>query len=242
MEYSVSEWQGFKRSDFVLNGRKAIIVEPQKREENNRWLLKTEYFDAFPSLETEMLKRGWCVAYIENITRWHKPEDDDAKAELCRFLQKEFGLSAKCVPVGMSCGGMHAVYFAAKYPEYVSAMYLDAPVLNLLSCPCGVGIAGGDMYEEFVRDTGVTVSELINYRNHPIDLVDGIIENKIPAFLVCGDSDRVVPYCENGRYLAEKYRKSDVAFYEIIKPGCDHHPHGLEDSSPLIEFAENSGL
>ena len=82
MEYSVSEWHGFKRSDFVLNGRKAIIVEPQKREENNRWLLKTEYFDAFPSLETEMLKRGWCVAYIENITRWHKPEDDDAKAEL----------------------------------------------------------------------------------------------------------------------------------------------------------------
>ena len=47
----------------------------------------------------------------------------------------------------MSCGGMHAVYIAAKYPEYVSLLYLDAPVLNLLSCPCGIGVEGNDMYE-----------------------------------------------------------------------------------------------
>ena len=27
-------------------------------------------------------------------------------------------------------------------------------------------------------------------------------------------------------------------FYEIIKQGCDHHPHGLEDCTPLIAFAK----
>ena len=26
--------------------------------------------------------------------------------------------------------------------------------------------------------------------------------------------------------------------HEIIKPDCDHHPHGLEDVTPLIEFTE----
>lgn len=238
MKYSISEWNGFKRSDFILNGRSAVLVEPKKREEQNRWLLKTEYFGAFPRFEVEMLERGWSLAYISNITRWHKPEDDDAKAELCEFLHREWGLSRRCVPVGMSCGGMHAVYFAAKYPEYVSALYLDAPVMNLLSCPCGVGTAGDGMYGEFVRDRGMTVSELINYRRHPIDEADKLIESKIPAFLVCGDSDKVVPYRENGFYLAEKYRKSDVPFEEIIKPDCDHHPHGLEDNSRLIEFID----
>lgn len=92
------------------------------------------------------------------------------------------------------------------------------------------------MYDEFVRHTGKTVSDMINYRNHPIDRVGELIANRIPAFLVCGDSDTVVPYSENGKYLAEVYCKSDVPFEEILKPGCGHHPHGLDDNSPLVEF------
>lgn len=37
--------------------------------------------------------------------------------------------------------------------------------------------------------------------------------------------------------LAEKYRASGL-LTEILKPGCDHHPHGLEDLAPLYAFAE----
>ena len=47
----------------------------------------------------------------------------------------------------------------------------------------------------------MTLSELICYRNHPIDVADRLIKAKIPVFLVCGDSDTVVPYCENGELL-----------------------------------------
>lgn len=137
----------------------------------------------------------------------------------------------------MSCGGMQAVYLAAKYPQLVSALYLDAPVLNLLSCPCSVGREnGGKMYEEFVKTTGRTVSTLINDRNHPIDYVNNLIEHRIPLILVCGEADTVVPYLENGAMLAQKYRASDVPFMEILKPDCDHHPHGLEVQDPLITF------
>lgn len=136
----------------------------------------------------------------------------------------------------MSCGGMHAVYFAAKYPERVAALYLDAPVLNLLSCPCGVGHATNKMYLEFCRDTGMTVSTLINYRNHPIDNAKKLIQNKIPLFLVCGDSDNIVPYCENGEILQKMYEGSGLPFQSVLKPGCGHHPHGLEDTAPLIAF------
>jgi pimeloyl-ACP methyl ester carboxylesterase len=142
------------------------------------------------------------------------------------------------MPVGMSCGGMQAVYFATKYPQYVSAIYLDAPVLNLLSCPCGVGVATNKLYEEFVGAMGITASDLINYRNHPIDNAHKLIESRIPVFLICGGVDSVVPYVENGKILSEMYRKSDVPFFEIVKPDCDHHPHGLDDNTVLIEFAE----
>ena len=233
-----SEWHGYERLDFKLDGRNARVVCPKEPRGDKKWLLKTEYFDAFPDFEIEMLSRGYYVAHVKNITRWCLPEDTDAKAELCAFLSERLGLYPKCMTVGLSCGGMQSVYFAAKYPEYVGAMYLDAPVLNLLSCPCGLGAAKINFYDEFVQATGMTVNELINYREHPIDLVDGVIKSKIPAILVCGDSDTVVPYCENGYHLAVKYRNSDVPFEEIVKKGCDHHPHGLEDLTPIIEFAE----
>lgn len=238
MEYTKSIWNDFERLDFQLDGRKAILVCPKTPRADKKWLLKTEYFGAFPAFELEMLNRGYYVAYIKNTTRWCLPEDTDAKALLCEFLTNELGLYTKCMTVGMSCGGMQSVYLAAKYPGYVAAMYLDAPVLNLLSCPCGLGVAEVNFYDEYVKATGRNVSELLNYRNHPIDMVDSVIAEGIPAILICGDSDKTVPYIENGKYLSEKYRKSDVPFVEILKKNCDHHPHGLDDLTPLIKFTE----
>ena len=110
--------------------------------------------------------------------------------------------------------------------------------MNFLSCPFGVGCNPREAAVEFTNATGLTLVDLINYRNHPIDRVDELINNKLPVFLVCGDSDTVVPYNENGAKLAEKYRASDVEFIEVIKSGCNHHPHSLEDNTPIIEWAE----
>ena len=133
-----STWNGYKRIDFSFEGRECILVFPTCANENKNWLLKTEYFDAFPSFEVEMLSRGWHLAYIKNVTRWCLDEDLDLKERFAEFLCREYGLYPKCVPVGMSCGGMIATKFAAKYPHRVSALYLDAPVMNLLSCPAGI--------------------------------------------------------------------------------------------------------
>ena len=71
-----------------------------------------------------------------------------------------------------------------------------------------------------------------------VDYLDKLLEARKPVALVCGDVDSVVPYCENGRMLSEAYRKTDIPFFEVLKQGCDHHPHGLDDVSPLVEFAE----
>lgn len=231
-------WNGFQRIDFSFEGREAILVFPEEANADKNWLLKTEYFDAFLNFEIEMVKRGWHLAYVSNITRWCKDEDLDAKKRFADFLRAEYGLSEKCLPVGMSCGGMIATKFAAKYPAYVSALYLDAPVMNLLSCPAGVGIAVDELWPEFVEAMGMSLSELICYREHPMDKIPQLLENKIPVFLVYGDADNIVPYCENGAMLEKYYRANGGTVIAMGKENCGHHPHGLTDNSPIIAFAE----
>ena len=238
LDYTVCELDGFECHEFKFEGRDAKVVLPKTPDKDGRWLLKTEYFGAFPAFQNEMLSRGYHVAYIANITRWMKPDDIDVKERFCEYLCKEYGLNQKCVPVGMSCGGLHAVYFAAKYPERIAALYLDAPVFNLLSCPMGLGKAHSGMAEEFFGATGMTLIDLINYRNHPIDQKEKLLAANIPVIMVYGDSDESVPYDENGAHFEKFYRERGGIIETYGKAGCGHHPHGLEDNTPIREFVE----
>lgn len=233
-----STWNGFRRLDFTFEDAPAILVCPEKPIEGNKWLFKTEYFGAFPAFELEMLARGYFVAHVQNRTRWTPDDVTEKQARFAHYLHKEMGLAQKCLTVGMSCGGMQSIYLAAKHPEVVAALYIDAPVCNLLSCPCGVGDAVNDLYEEFKEATGFTVSDMINYRRHPIDFAPKLVENNVPLYIVAGDSDKTVPYHENGALLAAYYREKGGILFETVKKNCDHHPHGLEDNAPLIRFAE----
>ena len=235
---SEKEWNGFQRIDFSFEGRAAILILPHLANANKNWLLKTEYFGAFPSFEIEMLQRGWHLAFIKNATRWCLDEDLDLKKRFAEHLQKEYGLYHKCVPVGMSCGGLIASKLAARHPEMVSALYLDAPVMNLLSCPAGIGDAGNEMLPEFIAATGITLLALTHYREHPIDKMPLLLQHNIPIMLVYGDSDSVVPYHENGAILEKYYRENGGTIVAIGKKNCGHHPHGLEDNTPIIEFVE----
>lgn len=238
VEIKESVWSGFKRLDFEFERRNVILIFPDNPVEGNKWLYKTEYFYAFPNFQIEMIKRGYYLVYMSNKSRLCPEEDTDIRPKLCDFLNLKFGLNKKCFPVGMSCGGMQTVYFAAKYPEYVAAMYLDAPVLNLLSWPLGLGESREPCVEEFNENIGIPVSEMLNYRKHPIDYKETLLKSGIPIFLVCGDSDNTVPYRENGKLLADYFRENNGNLTEIVKPGCDHHPHSLEDLTPLFNFVK----
>lgn len=237
---NIIEKFGFKCIELSVMGRYARLICPETKP-NGKWLLKTEYADAFPALEIEMLGRGYHVAYIENQTRWHVDADDEAKLTLADLLKEKYGLNERCVTVGMSCGGLQSIYFAAAHPERVAAMFLDAPVTNLLSCPAYVGNEEKmpeDFWGEFHKATGITLSELLNYRNHPIDRAPELLKANIPIFLAAGDIDEVVPYSENGAYLEKYYKENGGVIEVVMKRGVGHHPHCLPDNTPIIEFIQ----
>ncbi len=232
-----TDWNGYRMTVCEIDQREVKIVLPNSAP-NGKLVIKTEYFDAFPNSQIALLEKGYHLAYIANKTRWFAPGDEDAKARLVEYMAENFGTQRKAALIGMSCGGLQAIYFAAKYPEYVSVIYLDAPVTNYLSCPAGVGKGTDSMMEEFVNATGKTLLDLLPYRNHPFDNIPKLIESKIPVILVAGDSDGIVPYDENGILVKEAYEKTGIPIKTIIKPGCDHHPHGLENPTEIVEFIE----
>lgn len=230
MNDTSSLWRNeFVQHTFTFEGRRAIVVCPAKENQTDRWLLKTEYFDAFQDLEYAMVKQGFHLAFLENHSRWVAPGDLEAKFRFRCFLMQEYGLRERCIPVGMSCGGLHAIKQAAYYPEMVSALCLDAPVVNLLSCPLGLGV-GTSVHEsaqaELLAALGLTHSDMLSYRDHPLDLIPHLIRNRIPMLLICGDADTSVPFDENGRHIKALYEQTDIPFCFLSKPGCGHHPHG----------------
>ena len=222
-----------------INGRDVGIVKPAEGKANGKWILKTEYFTAFPQAELMLLEKGYHIAHSYTKTRWFCEEDNKAKADLAEYMHNELGLSRRCAIVGMSCGGLQGIYFGAEYPEYVSCMYLDAPVVNFLSIPFGLGKTAGcesnaPMAREFTNATGLTLIDLLSYRKMPLDYIPKLISHKIPLILVSGDADTVVEYQENGVFLQKAYEATDIPFELHIKPGGDHHPHGIPDNNQAI--------
>ncbi len=238
------EWRGFECIDFTFEGQPAKVVLPKKHRENPTLILKTEYFDAFPEAEIALVERGYTLGYVANPNRWGRKEETERQAHFVEFVTKEYHLAPKCVPVGMSCGGQFAIKLAAAHPELISCMYLDAAVVNYMSCPCGFGIATTPsvpgMIKEFLDAYHLeNVSDIMVWRDTPYDCIPKLLEARIPVIFATGDSDTVVPYRENGYYLEKAYQEAGIEFELHVKPGGDHHPHGLPGQEQLIvDFVE----
>lgn len=230
----------FRTEDVPFQGRTGKILYPSCPS-NGKLLLKTEYFGAFPTFEAEMLKRGYTLCFLPHPTRWAPDSETHIMAEFVRFVAGKLGFEPKCIPVGMSCGGLQAVRLAQLHPELVSVLYIDAPVLNLLSL-AGLGAINPQFVPEFwgelVATYGFTKSTIVNFRRSPIDFLDVLIAEHIPIIMLYGDADDVVVYEENGKVLADYYAENGGDIKVICKPGCGHHPHCLDDPTPIIEFVE----
>ena len=237
MKLEKFEYFNYEAYQFDFDGSRAIIVKPNVKP-NGKWVYKTEYFTAFPDTQNEFLDRGYHLCYNANITRWAPDSDLIRKGKFMEFVSKEFGLSKKCIPIGMSCGGLYACKTAAMFPDFIDVLYIDAPVMNLLSCPCDLGVAKSNLFDEYYRVMKVSKSELLSYRENPIDKMDILLNNNIPVVMVAGGKDTIVPYEENGAILEKYYKENGGRIKVYIKPECGHHPHGLEDYKMIVDEIE----
>lgn len=232
-------WKQTQVRRFRFEGREALVVVPEGPA-NGRLVWKAEYFGAFPNFEEALVERGYHLCFIAHENRWAPEEEIQISARFLRHVAETYGLDKRCVAVGMSCGGLLSVRLAQTCPELVGVLYLDAPVLNLLSM-AGLGEAEfrPDMFREMVAAYGFDRSTIVAFRDSPIDHMAILLKSRIPVLMLYGNADMTVIYEENGRLLERYYQAHGLPLKVISRSACGHHPHSLDDPAPMIDFVES---
>lgn len=240
---TVSDWHGYTRYDFSHDGRRCVIVAPALDAASSgvslRCLWRARFFGAFPYVDLAMLARGWYIIYMDIADLYGCPQ---AVAHWNAFyvLVRKLGFPAKLPLMGMSRGGLIMYHWAAENPEKVACMYADAPVCDIRSWPAGWGDGEGSAedWERCKMVYGLTDDTAKTFSGNPIDRLEPLARAGVPILHVCGDVDTAVPYTENTQVLVARYRALGGVAEEIVKPGVGHHPHSLEDPTPIVQFIE----
>jgi len=79
-------------------------------------------------------------------------------------------------------------------------------------------------------------AEALAYKLNPVDNLAPLVRAHVPIIHIAGDADEVVPYPENTVIVRERYEKLGGKIEVIVKRGFKHHPHGLDDPTPVVQF------
>lgn len=231
-------WNRFSLRRSHFHGLEVTVVDPVDSACGKPWVWRTEFFGAFPSVDLEMLRRGYAVVHLAIPDRFGGAGALREMEAFQTWLVEEEQLSPKAVLFGFSRGGLYALHYAAQYPTRVAALYLDAPVVDVRSWPGGKGVGEGSSadWEKCLTEYGMTEETVGSYELLMRESIRAITEARLPLALVAGDADKVVPYTENGVLLEEAYCREGVPYLCILKPGVGHHPHSLEDPTPVADF------
>lgn len=230
-----SDWNGFARYDFMLNGEQCILVKPNCEPAAGKpWLWRARFFGAFPYADLELLRRGWHIAHIRVNELYGSPESNRRFDLLYAFLT-ELEFAPRCALAGFSRGGLDTVNWAVKNPDKIACLYLDNPVCDFKSWPYR---RAGEEWRRCLAAWGFTEEEALAYPRNPVDNLAPLAKAKIPLLIVCSDADETVPPEENALIVEQRYRALGGEVVMIHKPGVGHHPHSLENPAPIVEFLE----
>lgn len=229
---------GYDLVNFELNTVACKLVRPKKITPGKPWVLRARFWGHEPQTDIALLERGFHIAYCDVADLFGGPE---AVRRWDGFykLMTAGGLSKKVVLEGMSRGGLIVYNWAERNPEKVVAVYADAPVLDGKSWPGGLGNGKGSKaeWEKFKKAYGLkTEKDVADFKGNPIHKINSIAKGGYPMLHVCGAADEVVPIMENTKPFEEGIRAQGGSIEVIYKEGVGHHPHSLENPTPIVDF------
>lgn len=233
-----SQWNGYDRYDFAVDGRPCLVVVPKAAAPGKPWIWRTEFFGHEPQADLSLLAKGFHAVYMDVQNMYGAPVAVRHMDAFYDELTHRYGLAKKTVLEGFSRGGLFAYNWAAAHPERVACIYGDAPVCDFKSWPGGKGKGAGSPgdWQNVLRVYGLTEAEAMAYRLNPIDNLAPLAKAGVPLIHVVGDADDTVPLAENTAIVQRRYQQLGGQITVIVKKGVGHHPHSLKDPAPIAEF------
>ena len=244
-------WYGFKRKVFEFLGQEAWIVEPKSAAPGRPWAWIMEWPHAFATRtgSIALLKAGYHVVTLRpgsyNNGKFVSLPGNMNNKRLAesRMFQKhlvdKFHFAPKANLIGMSWGGFYSVRYAGTYPDAVSRIYLDAPLLDFST------LAGKERWglkEKYGIDVKTYVGK--DDPRQPVNMYGPIAKAGIPVLLIYGGADMTVPPSENCVRFANAFKAAGGDIKIVERKSYGHHPHGLEldEQQKFVDFFNGGRL
>ncbi len=237
---TLDEWHGFVRHKFEVDGCNAWVVEPKAALPGKPWSWCMEFPDSFTDrcAAPALLAAGFHHAHIVVGNTFGSPGAVKHFDAFYDTLTAK-GLGKKATLIGISRGGLYAHRFASEGPERVAVIYGDAAVCDFKSWPGGKGKGKGSAgdWASLIKLYGFKdEAEALAYRGNPVDTLAPLAKARVALIYVVGDVDDAVPFPENAALIEQRYKALGGEIQIIHKPGVGHHPHGLDDPAPVVDF------
>jgi dipeptidyl aminopeptidase/acylaminoacyl peptidase len=225
---------------FLLSGRPAFVLLPaaEKRQQLQPWILYAPTLPDCPDehekwMHEQFLAAGIAVAGIDVGEAYGSPEGRRLFTALYMEMTGQRGFATKPCLLGRSRGGLWVTSWAAEHPDNVAGIAGIYPVFDLRTYP---GL------EKAAPAYGISLDELEASltKHNPIERIEALARHGIPAMLIHGDQDEVVPLAQNSSEFVRRYRNAgaESAVNLIVFPNQGHNYWpGFFRCQELIDFA-----
>lgn len=224
---------------FLVQGRPAFIMLPpkDKRQEPQPWVLYAPTLPAYPDqhekwMHEQFLAAGVAVAGIDVGESYGSPRGRELWSAFYHEMTKNRGYAEKPCLLGRSRGGLWVTSWAVENPEKVAGVAGIYPVFDFRTYP------GLERAAPAYKLTPQELEAAIAHYN-PVERIDVLAKVPIPAFLIHGDQDTVVPFHENSAAFVRCYwdHGTGSAVELIVAEGQGHDFwEGFFRCQPLVSF------
>jgi alpha-beta hydrolase superfamily lysophospholipase len=225
--------------NFTVAGRPAFVFLPaaDQRSRPQPWVFYAPTLPAYPDgaerwMHERFLAAGVAVAGVDVGEAYGSPASHAAFEALHRELTDNRGFARKPCLLGRSRGGLWVSSWAIAHPERVAGLAGIYPVFDFRTYPGLTNAAPA-----YGLPPAELASRLAEF--NPVARVGSLARAGVPALLVHGDVDTVVPLRENSGEFVRQYEAAGAASLArlIVLPGQGHNFfEGFFRSQVLVDF------
>lgn len=224
---------------FRVEGRPAFILWPEEslRKTPQPWVFYAPTLAGYPDehekwMHQQFLSAGVAVAGIDVGEGYGSPAARKLFDAFYDQMTAQRGLAKKPCLLGRSRGGLWVTSWACDHPERFAGLAGIYPVFDFRTYP------GLDKAAPAYEMTAAELEQQLDKHN-PIARMSVLAKAKVPALMIHGDEDVVVPLKENSATFAETYKAhgAEDAVTVIVAKGQGHNFwEGFFRCQELVDF------